>query len=85
KLAILRENEKRKCDLEVGLSQVVYPVLTLPPEILSGIFVECLPTHEHRARPFPVTPPLSLAQVCRHWRSIALLTSELWSYLDLAF
>ncbi|KAJ6505906.1 hypothetical protein C8R47DRAFT_138812 [Mycena vitilis] len=61
------------------------PCLSPPPEILSGFCVECLPTHEHRAPPSPVTPPLPLAQACRHWRSIAILTSELWSYLDLGF
>ncbi|KAJ7633665.1 hypothetical protein DFH06DRAFT_1139997 [Mycena polygramma] len=83
--AFLDGLEKKRRDLEAGLSQVVYPVLTLPPEILSAIFVECLPTQERRALPSPVTPPLSLAQVCRHWRSIALSTCELWSTVDLFF
>ncbi|KAJ7633669.1 hypothetical protein DFH06DRAFT_1303404 [Mycena polygramma] len=88
-LAILRQKafldalEKRRRDLETGLSKVVYPVLTLPPEILSGIFVECVPTQEPRARPSPVTPPLSLAQVCHYWRGIALSTCELWSCVNL--
>ncbi|KAJ6472339.1 hypothetical protein C8R47DRAFT_1054175 [Mycena vitilis] len=89
-LAILQQTafldtlQKRKRDLETGLGQVVYPVLTIPPELLAGIFVECLPAHEHRARPSRTTPPLSLAQVCRYWREIALSTCELWSSVNIS-
>ncbi|KAJ7667265.1 hypothetical protein B0H17DRAFT_836591, partial [Mycena rosella] len=55
----------------------VYPVLTLPPEIVSQIFVNCLPIHG-RVRPSPTTAPLTLTQICHHWREIALSTSALW-------
>ncbi|KAJ7142878.1 hypothetical protein C8R44DRAFT_692486 [Mycena epipterygia] len=66
------------------LSLVVYPVLTLPPEIISRIFVESLPSHG-RVRPSAYMPPLTLAQICGQWRDIALSTPELWSSVDLAF
>ncbi|KAJ7633663.1 hypothetical protein DFH06DRAFT_938908, partial [Mycena polygramma] len=59
--------------------------LSIPPEIISHIFLNCLPTAEHPARPSPVAPPLLLAQVCHHWRKIALSTSELWSSVYLLF
>jgi hypothetical protein len=55
-----------------------YPVLTLPNEIVSEIFIHFLPV-------YPLCPPLTgvdspifLTQLCRHWRAIALATPELW-------
>ncbi|KAJ7837131.1 hypothetical protein B0H13DRAFT_2677958 [Mycena leptocephala] len=65
--------------LEDSLSRVVYPVLTLPNEITARIFVHCLPSHGER--PSPQTAPLLPAQICRHWRAVALATCELWSQL----
>ncbi|KAJ7729790.1 hypothetical protein B0H16DRAFT_1893796 [Mycena metata] len=61
-----------------SLSLVAYPVLTLPPEIVSLIFVQCLPVHG-RVRPSPGAAPLLLAQICSDWREIALTTCQLWS------
>ncbi|KAJ7279468.1 hypothetical protein C8J57DRAFT_953753, partial [Mycena rebaudengoi] len=63
------------------LDSIVYPVLTLPPEITSDIFVWCLPVHtgpisRHSA-------PLLLAKICRRWRSIAIDIPRLWSRLIL--
>ncbi|KAF8145981.1 hypothetical protein K438DRAFT_1448547, partial [Mycena galopus ATCC 62051] len=75
--AYLDELEETRRRLESELAQIVYPVLSLPPEIVSRIFVECLPGHG-RVRPSPDAPPLSLAQICRHWREIALSSCELW-------
>ncbi|KAJ7187195.1 hypothetical protein C8R46DRAFT_879945, partial [Mycena filopes] len=75
---------------EERLDDIVYPVLTLPNEITSTIFVACLPIFvaclpsHGRVRPSPQTAPLLLAQVCGHWREVALATTELWSSFDLA-
>ncbi|KAF8193168.1 hypothetical protein K438DRAFT_1463251, partial [Mycena galopus ATCC 62051] len=55
----------------------VYPVLTLPPEITARIFMASLPSHG-RVRPSQSTPPLLLAQICRHWREITLSSYKLW-------
>ncbi|KAF8152014.1 hypothetical protein K438DRAFT_1433339, partial [Mycena galopus ATCC 62051] len=55
----------------------VYPVLTLPNEVISMIFVHCLPAHG-RVRPSPRRAPLLLAQICTLWREIALSTGQLW-------
>ncbi|KAJ7629667.1 hypothetical protein DFH06DRAFT_1225076 [Mycena polygramma] len=56
-----------------------YPVLTLPPELVSEIFIHFLP-------PYPGIPPLAgnlsptlLTQICRRWRQIALGTPALWT------
>ncbi|KAJ6601608.1 hypothetical protein B0H10DRAFT_1762067, partial [Mycena sp. CBHHK59/15] len=54
-----------------------YPILTLPNEITSQIFVHCLPTHG-RVRPSRQAVPLLLVHICRQWRDIALSTWELW-------
>ncbi|KAJ7198337.1 hypothetical protein GGX14DRAFT_700134 [Mycena pura] len=76
--------EAEERDLESDLATVVYPVLTLPNEITSRIFLQCLPSHG-RVRPSPRKAPLILAQICRQWREIALSTSEMWCSIDLSF
>ncbi|KAJ7279452.1 hypothetical protein C8J57DRAFT_1303359 [Mycena rebaudengoi] len=69
--------------IQAELDSIVYPVLTLPPEITGDIFVwfRCLswgggPISPHSA-------PQILAKICRRWRSIAIGTPELWSHLSL--
>ncbi|KAK7053559.1 hypothetical protein R3P38DRAFT_2850942 [Favolaschia claudopus] len=56
----------------------------LPPEIISDIFILCLPVHG-RVKPAPGTAPLLLAQICRRWREIALDTRQIWCsiYLEI--
>ncbi|KAJ6455480.1 hypothetical protein C8R45DRAFT_594055 [Mycena sanguinolenta] len=54
------------------LDVVVYPVLTLPPEITSEIFIHC-------AGAYPRRSLLLVTSVCRAWRAIALTTPVLWS------
>ncbi|KAJ7852315.1 hypothetical protein B0H13DRAFT_2084250 [Mycena leptocephala] len=60
----------------------VYPVLTLPPEITSEIFVHCLPGLQHVVN--TNAAPLLLMRVCRTWRKIATSTPALWTtfYVD---
>ncbi|KAJ7165743.1 hypothetical protein C8R46DRAFT_1351293 [Mycena filopes] len=76
--------EEMQRDAETFLAAVTYPVLTLPNEITSRIFSECLLTDDGPERPAPHTAPLLLAQICRHWRDVALSTCELCSSIDLA-
>jgi hypothetical protein len=64
------------------LDSYKYPVLTMPNEILSEIFLNFLP---YPARP-PLVGPLSpsfLCGICRRWRDIALSTPVLWSTMQL--
>ncbi|KAF7349638.1 F-box domain-containing protein [Mycena sanguinolenta] len=71
---------KQKKDVKIQLQGIVYPILSLPTEIIAGIFVECLP--ENRRRRFSRKhAPLLLMWVCRRWRDIAVSTSELWNFL----
>ncbi|KAF7314069.1 F-box domain-containing protein [Mycena chlorophos] len=66
----------------ISIGSKFYPVLSLPHEIISAIFVACLPIHG-RVRPSKKTAPWILTQVCRDWRAVALSTTELWVSLDL--
>ncbi|KAJ7193872.1 hypothetical protein GGX14DRAFT_321653, partial [Mycena pura] len=72
----IRRLHRKQQELERRLGLIVYPVLTLPTEIVSRIFIDCLPDHG-RVCPSQRTP-LLLAQICRCWRDIALETCELW-------
>ncbi|KAJ7148445.1 hypothetical protein C8R43DRAFT_518613 [Mycena crocata] len=60
------------------LDAYIYPVLTLPTEITSEIFIRFLP-------PYPLCPPMTgsssptlLTHICRTWRDIASATPTLW-------
>ncbi|KAJ7228149.1 hypothetical protein GGX14DRAFT_331655, partial [Mycena pura] len=56
---------------------IVYPVLTLPPEITSEIFIRCLPAETVDVvctRNAPLLP----MQICRTWRQIAISMRVLW-------
>ncbi|KAF7353377.1 F-box domain-containing protein [Mycena sanguinolenta] len=61
---------------------VVCPVHSLPPEIMSCVFIECLP-NDSDARPSNGRAPLLLVRVCRRWTDIALSTPYLWSSLEI--
>ncbi|KAJ6580812.1 hypothetical protein B0H19DRAFT_848339, partial [Mycena capillaripes] len=57
---------------------MTYPILTLPNELTSEIFINCLSSDAVRVQPNPATAPLLLAQVCSQWRAIAFSLPELW-------
>ncbi|KAJ7641454.1 hypothetical protein FB45DRAFT_1125274, partial [Roridomyces roridus] len=52
------------------LQSVVYPVLSLPNEIMGEIFTQYVDTERN---------PMLLTWVCRSWREVALSTSRLWT------
>ena len=53
------------------------------PEILSHIFVDCLPRQQF-LRPRKEDAPLLLTQVCKYWRKVALSEQTLWCALDIS-
>ncbi|KAJ6562375.1 hypothetical protein B0H19DRAFT_96520 [Mycena capillaripes] len=66
------------------LDSYKYPVLTLPSEIVSEIFLHFLPT-------YPLCPPLMgifsptvLTHICHKWREIAVATPMLWRAISLS-
>ncbi|KAJ7610722.1 hypothetical protein DFH06DRAFT_1147963 [Mycena polygramma] len=74
--------QERKNILE-ELAAVVYPVLTLPNEITSAIFLQYVDKDLMLYHPSGLRPsPLRLASVCRLWREVALSTSSLWTHLS---
>ncbi|KAJ7045096.1 hypothetical protein C8F04DRAFT_1343637 [Mycena alexandri] len=84
----LRALEATRRPLQRRLDRIVFPVLSLPPEIVSHIFAECLPCRPvdgslDRDVPSAMLAPLLLLQICRTWREIALSTPHLWHYLHL--
>ncbi|KAJ7277511.1 hypothetical protein C8J57DRAFT_1007682, partial [Mycena rebaudengoi] len=56
------------------------PILTLPPEIGSEIFLQCLPGVVY---PISSEVPLSLLGICRAWNALALSTPALWTRIDI--
>jgi hypothetical protein len=52
----------------------------LPPEVLSHIFMYCLPEEQYLS-PAPRLAPMLLTRICRRWRDVALATPGLWCRL----
>ncbi|KAL1711158.1 hypothetical protein EV121DRAFT_191624 [Schizophyllum commune] len=59
------------------------PINRLPPELLSQIFVEALPSQLFEATCSRRSVPLVLSHVCGYWREVALDTSTLWQWISL--
>ncbi|KAJ6477539.1 hypothetical protein C8R45DRAFT_906428 [Mycena sanguinolenta] len=59
---------------------IIYPVLSLPPETTTEIFLRCIPPQSDLRQAHSEAPFL-LAQICRQWRQIALDTPQLWQSL----
>ncbi|KAJ7751712.1 hypothetical protein B0H16DRAFT_1211046, partial [Mycena metata] len=53
----------------------VYPILTLPVEVTTEIFVHCLPENPILSGKLA---PLLLGRICRKWRDIAYGHPRLW-------
>ncbi|KAJ3508434.1 hypothetical protein NLJ89_g5754 [Agrocybe chaxingu] len=62
----------------------------LPPELVSRVFLACLPENKNNLRKagnldslvLPIrqsSAPLLLASICKRWRQLALATPQLWS------
>ncbi|KAJ7646296.1 hypothetical protein DFH06DRAFT_997714, partial [Mycena polygramma] len=89
RLAALRQQmylealDRQQRELQMELAHIIYPVLTLPAEITSRIFVACLPD-AGRVQYGRDVAPLLLSQICRQWREIAISSSELWASVDLS-
>ncbi|KAJ7639313.1 hypothetical protein FB45DRAFT_424637 [Roridomyces roridus] len=80
----LEEKRAELQRLQHQLDAVTYPVLSLPPEITSEIFIHCLPSLQ--LRPDGVDPmqvPLLVSHVCSQWRRIAISTPLLWRELNI--
>jgi len=59
------------------------PISHLPPEILSKIFILCLPSDRPPKVALYPRAWLLLGQICGYWRDVALSTPRLWTSLHL--
>ncbi|KAF7326682.1 F-box domain-containing protein [Mycena venus] len=70
--------------LQDRLATYAYPVLTLPNEIVSEIFVHFLPVYPGRPPPIGHLSSYLPCQICRKWREIAFATPKLWRAISLS-
>ncbi|KAJ7908967.1 hypothetical protein B0H13DRAFT_2494530 [Mycena leptocephala] len=85
-LSSLEADRVRVAELEVqivDLERALYPVLTLPNEIISEIFIHFLPVYSGRPPFTGLLSPTLLTQICCKWREIALGTPSLWNAMEL--
>ncbi|KAJ7471748.1 hypothetical protein FB451DRAFT_305972 [Mycena latifolia] len=78
---LLLQDERE--DITATLTSAAYPILSLPVEITSEIFLQCLDGRP--IKPDLLQVPLVLTRVCSAWRKIALNIPRLWSCLTLVF
>ncbi|RXW25639.1 hypothetical protein EST38_g229 [Candolleomyces aberdarensis] len=63
---------------------LIAPIKRLPPDILSTVFLACLPVIECMEAAMTCNhPAVVISQVCRHWRQLAFDTPLLWSRIQL--
>ncbi|KAJ7804001.1 hypothetical protein B0H14DRAFT_2527584 [Mycena olivaceomarginata] len=77
--------KEEKDSLRDRLATYTYPVLTLPNETVSEIFIHFLPDFPRYPPPIGLLSPYLLCQICHKWRHIALATPALWSVISLSF
>ncbi|KAF8214021.1 hypothetical protein K438DRAFT_1802743 [Mycena galopus ATCC 62051] len=86
KSRVLHKLQQARSDVERELHAIVYPVLTLPAEITTEIFLCCHllfdPLCISRSKG---SAPIVLTTICHAWRDIALATARLWSKLEVRF
>ncbi|KAJ7906196.1 hypothetical protein B0H13DRAFT_2662920 [Mycena leptocephala] len=77
------KNERESA--QARLDAYAYPVLTLPNEIVSEIFICFLPDYPLCPPVLGLLSPNLLTHICRLWRQIALTTPALWRAISLYY
>lgn len=67
---------------KLSYQALLSPVRRLLPEIIQTIFIYCLPT-DRNSDMRPTEASILLGHICRHWRTLALATPEIWSALHI--
>lgn len=57
---------------------ILSPIRRIPLEVLSEIFLKCLPPDQF-INPSPHSAPLLLSQICQSWRSLSFSMGRLWT------
>ncbi|KAJ7122341.1 hypothetical protein C8R44DRAFT_919571, partial [Mycena epipterygia] len=75
-----KERQRRLTDeqtrLQAYIDHIIYPILTIPSELTSEIFLHCLPDEPVSAS--ASTAPMLLGMICREWRFITHGDPRLW-------
>ncbi|KAJ7159095.1 hypothetical protein C8R43DRAFT_359490 [Mycena crocata] len=79
----IRLLQAEKDVVQKRIDSYAYPVLTLPNEIISEIFVRFLPAYPRSPPLTGLLPPTILTHICRIWRDIAHATPALWRAISL--
>ncbi|KAJ6545094.1 hypothetical protein DFH09DRAFT_1509540 [Mycena vulgaris] len=83
RIAVLDQGiAQMQAERDTLLASLAFPVITLPVEITSQIFVHRIPDNPLDSN--VVDPAVALGHVCRQWRDIALSIPQLWSAWSLA-
>ncbi|KAJ6464380.1 hypothetical protein C8R45DRAFT_1023852 [Mycena sanguinolenta] len=72
-----------QADVDSRLASYKYPVLTLPTEIITEIFIRIPPRYPGTTWLAGPLSPTPLTQISREWRQIALSIPSLWRALNL--
>ncbi|KAJ6513512.1 hypothetical protein DFH09DRAFT_852492, partial [Mycena vulgaris] len=79
-LTLHKERQRRlnneKTVAQNSIHHITYPILTIPVELTSEIFLRCLP--DEPQLPSVSVAPMLLGAICRDWRSIAHGYPRLW-------
>ncbi|KAJ7644522.1 hypothetical protein FB45DRAFT_898113 [Roridomyces roridus] len=73
-IAVLRDEQEK---VEEGLKTLVYPILTLPNQVTSEIFIQYVDVGAKF-----MENPMTLTRVCWSWRKVAVCTPRLWIYFQ---
>ncbi|KAF7376867.1 F-box domain-containing protein [Mycena sanguinolenta] len=78
-LSALRTEQAR---VRERLDAYKFPVLALPNEVTSEIFMRFIPTYPDAPPLIGIDSPTTLTHVCRQWRDVALATPMLWRSIE---
>ncbi|KAJ6463588.1 hypothetical protein C8R47DRAFT_1079879 [Mycena vitilis] len=70
--------QEKRASAQKRLDSYKYPVLTLPNEVVSEIFIHFVPSFPCCSTFEGTASPIRLTQICRRWREIAVATPALW-------
>ncbi|KAG1874359.1 hypothetical protein F4604DRAFT_740487 [Suillus subluteus] len=77
----LTEQKEKIISSIMSYKNLVSPLWRLPSEVLSHIFVHCLPEDKYLSPALELAPVL-LTRICRRWREVAVGTPSLWCRLE---
>ncbi|KAK7001446.1 hypothetical protein R3P38DRAFT_3049167 [Favolaschia claudopus] len=78
----LQEKRKTLSTYVDEYKALISPIRRIPQDVLSEIFIACLPTHRNCVMSASEAPVL-LGRICSSWRALSLATPRLWASLHI--